>query len=94
MDTFLEKKCPNLIYRIFSSGHSFKDIMENPSYIFDSIYSLEDIENFAKQNNKEIDAAIKFVEDDGIDVIKEFNLFSIWKKMNFAIKYLAAELTK
>lgn len=93
MDTFLEKNCPNLIYRIITSGHSFKDVFKDPSYcIFGSNYNLKDIENFAKQNDKEIETVIKFVEDYDIDVIKEFNLTSSWKRMNFAISYLATEL--
>lgn len=93
MNAFLEKNCPNLIYRIFNSGHTYEDIIENPSYcIFGPVYSLEDAENFVKQNDKEIETVVKFVKDYDIDVVKEYNLSSIWKKMIFAIRYLATEL--
>lgn len=93
MDVFLEKNCPNLIYRISNSGYTFDDIIEDPLYcIFGSPYSLEDVENFAKQNDKEIETVIKFVEDYDIDVIKEFDLSSTCKKLIFAIRYLTTEL--
>ena len=93
MDAFLEKNCPNLIYRIFNSGHSFNDIIENPSYcIFGPSYSLEDVENFAKQNDKEIETIIKFVEDFDIDVVEKFNLYTVEDKLYFAIRCLTTEL--
>ena len=93
MDAFLEKNCPNLISVLRNSGHTYEDIIENPSYcIFGPFYSSEEVENFAKKYDKEIETIIKFVEDYDIDVIKEFDLSSTCKKLIFAIRYLTTEL--
>ena len=93
MDAFLEKNCPSLISVLRNSGHTYEDIIENPSYcIFGPFYSSEEVENFAKKYDKEIETIIKFVEDYDIDVIKEFDLSSTCKKLIFAIRYLTTEL--
>ena len=93
MDAFLEKNRPNLISILRNSGHTYEDIIENPSYcIFGPFYSSEEVEDFAKKYDKEIEIIIKFVEDYDIDVIEEFDLSSTWKSVDFAIRYLATEL--
>lgn len=93
MNIFLEKNCQNLLRRIRESGHSYIDIIEDPIYcIFGQIYSSKDVEDFAKEYNKEIDAAIKFANNVYNANIKESNLVSIEEKIRLAVKYLGLEL--
>lgn len=92
-DRFLEKNCPNLVSVLRNSGHTYEDIIENPSYcIFGPFYSSKEVENFAKQYDKEIETIIKFVEDFDIDVVEKFNLYTVEDKLYFAIRCLTTEL--
>ena len=94
MDKFLEKNCQNLIRKIQEGGYSFEDIIEDPIYcIFGSSYSPEDVINFVKKYNEELNVSIKFKFADEYykTNIKKFDP-TFEEKIRLAVRYLALEL--